>query len=191
MKGRARNLPMDEIGNKKMEDADEQVVIPVVGAVITDRKINLPVFQVLMSSVWRSGKPLWCNNNDEEDAVKSKENRFGATTTAARARPPPEPPPRVDRCILEFAYLSFLHFNFQVKTFVFCCYFNLCCKTLELRTGDGEFSLLVIGSSKPNSGSTNLVALFEVADSKSGSRADGRLWVLCLIVSCLSSFLLI
>ncbi|CAH9077496.1 unnamed protein product [Cuscuta epithymum] len=44
-------------------------------------------------------------DDDEEEAVESEENRFGATTIVAMVRPPPEPPPRVDRRVLEFAYL--------------------------------------------------------------------------------------
>ncbi|CAH9125789.1 unnamed protein product, partial [Cuscuta epithymum] len=63
-----------------------------------------------------------------------------------------------------------LNFNFAIFIFGFCYKLHVVLfvfvfnnvKTLEHKTGDGESSLPVIGSSKPNSGSTNLVASFEV-----------------------------
>ncbi|CAH9121123.1 unnamed protein product, partial [Cuscuta epithymum] len=150
-----------------------------VDAVITDWKIILPGFQDLTESVWCTGKLLWCNKNDEVEAVESEENRFGATTIVVRVRPPPEPPPRVNRRILEFAYLSFMHFNFQVKTFVFCCYFILCCKTLALGLSFESSTVIIIGFKLPNLGLASYTAFLQVVNSQSRPRADNYL---CMVL---------
>ncbi|CAH9113395.1 unnamed protein product [Cuscuta epithymum] len=84
----------------------------------------------------------------------------------------------------------FDHFPFEHVLLLFVFVYTFA-KTLEHKTGGEEPSLLVIRSVSPNSGSTILVASFDVADSMSGSRADGRYEVLGLIVTCLCSFLFI
>ncbi|CAH9132125.1 unnamed protein product [Cuscuta epithymum] len=113
-------------------------------------------------------------DDDEEEAVESEENRIGATTIVVMARPPPEPPPRVDRRVLEFAYLFFLHFNFNVKTFVFGCCFILCCKTFALGLGDERPAVIVVGFNLPKLGL--VPALPKVINSGSRPRADGYMW---------------
>ncbi|CAH9117890.1 unnamed protein product [Cuscuta epithymum] len=99
-------------------------------------------------------------------------------------RPPPEPPPRADRRDLEFDYLSFLHFNFQVKTFVFCCYFILCCKTLALGLENERSTVIIIGYMLPNLGLASYIALSKVINSESRPRADGYMWFFCYPVPC-------
>ncbi|CAH9097009.1 unnamed protein product [Cuscuta epithymum] len=105
--------------------------------------------------------------------------------------PPQEPPPRVDRRNLEFAYLSFLHFNFQVKTFVFCCYFILCCRTLALGLGNERSTVIIIGCMLPNLGLASYIALSKVINSESRPRADGYMWFFCYHVPLLNAILLI
>ncbi|CAH9127400.1 unnamed protein product [Cuscuta epithymum] len=106
-------------------------------------------------------------------------------------RPPSEPPPRVDRRDLEFAYLSFLHFNFQVKTFVLCCYFILCCKTLALGLGNERSTVIIIGCMLPNLGLVSYIDLPKVINSESQPRADGYMWFFCYHVPLLNAILLI
>ncbi|CAH9128465.1 unnamed protein product [Cuscuta epithymum] len=108
-------------------------------------------------------------------------------------RPAPEPPPRFDRRDLDFAYLSFLHFNFQVKTFVFCCYFILCCKTLALGLGNERSTVIIIGCIciLPNLGLVSYIALSNVINSESRPRADGYMWFFCYHVPLLNAILLI
>ncbi|CAH9075663.1 unnamed protein product [Cuscuta epithymum] len=134
--------------------------------------------------------------DEENRAVQGTDNAekmiglflIGASTIVERVRPPPEPPPRVDLRALEFASdLPFRHFNFQVKTFVFCCYFILCCKTLALGLGDGKSAVTVIGSKLPNFGLASYTAFLQVVNSQSRPRADGYMWFFSAFVPLLNA----
>ncbi|CAH9084532.1 unnamed protein product [Cuscuta europaea] len=60
-------------------------------------------------------------------------------------------------------------------------------KTLELRSGDEESGLQVIGSVKSKAGSANYFSFTEVINSNFGSEADDRHKKFCHFVTCLSS----
>ncbi|CAH9088078.1 unnamed protein product [Cuscuta europaea] len=125
----------------------------------------------------------------------------GSIRVVPMIRPPPEPPPWVVRGarVRDSFRISYYYFVIwfliivlvvrSISLFGMLASFNFV-KTLEPRTGDGELSLLVIGSSKLNLGSANLGASLEVADSKSGSSADGRLCVSLSVCTLLTFFLI-
>ncbi|CAH9130984.1 unnamed protein product [Cuscuta epithymum] len=48
------NEEVEECGEEELEPKS----FPVVGVVVTDRKVKLPVFQELMSSIWRPGRGM-------------------------------------------------------------------------------------------------------------------------------------